>query len=399
MRLLSAILLFSSLLSSVASAQDPRAVEIPAMRPIAWIRPLKEALAKARKEHRLVLLKPVLTSTTGAKLNDETDVWDPASEMIRGGVLTDESVRLFIMRRFVPCSYVQNPGGESDEDAIRLLGPLTPAPPVMDGRQMRVPDQIAFLFVTPEGNLLEERVMGLPSPKSLMETFQSLAQKYPQYFEPTDSEREMLLAPEKNPEHSIAQLEAARLSWELGDWSGCLGFVHEGARSEDPLMNAELAYFSARSCLCRGDYAAAVTELDNAWERLEAARQQSEMETGSWLCDDLLAARARALLDLGQPANALKVYERILKKYPDGNRTGEALYYAGLCDFLLGKTLKSEMEECGALKYVDEAHQYWRRHLDKRPGDVYARRSRIALGLPGDVTCRSPELADRTGWW
>ncbi len=309
------------------------------------------------------------------------------AEVLRGGAFTDDVVINLVNRRFVANFYDVAPPGENfgdawayDKEAIKAIGEVrgkggggTQDP---SGR-VKADAYPAAIFVTPEGKRLDADLYGIVGPAKFVEHLRGVMKKYPEWFVPTKEEAEIEKRADENPRDPQAQLEDARLAWELADWNRCLKRTATTQSLEgSPKIAAELAYLEARVCTCQGEAEKALASLGKA----EKLIQESDP-----MADDVLVARARVRVNQGRYGEALAIYETVIGAYPKGDRVGEALYYSGLCLHYSGKK--------------EEAKKLWRRHREELPGDRLARRSAISLGLEEAEAFLNQEIVDRKGWW
>jgi tetratricopeptide (TPR) repeat protein len=269
-------------------------------------------------------------------------------------------------RRFVAHYYDLAPPGRNagdawayDEDAVKAIGPIRPGRGGMQDNEGRVKADgyPAGVFVTPEGKVFGDRIMGIVTPAELVKRLREAIDKNPDLFKPSKEEEAIAARADADP------LADARVAWELAEWDRCL---KRCAAARGP----EAWYLEARVRTCLGEHDAALKALDEAAKNAPAG-----------MADDLAAARARVLLNQEKYGEAIKIYETITK----GRRAGEALYYAGLCRWWQGDK--------------EKAKELWRRHRADLPSDRLARRSAISLGLPEAQAFLNQELVDRKGWW
>lgn len=295
-----------------------------------------------------------------------------------------------INRRFVPFWYDVAPpdknagdGWAYDEKAVQAIGPLRRVRRGHGGsqdREGRVQAEAypAALIVRPDGVRLGEGLWGIHPPETFVELLKKVMADQPDAFAPSPRERTILSRAKDRPADVRAQLDAARLAWELADFERCIETVERTLGLEDiqPQARAELLYLKGRCLLCQHEPEKARAALGVA---LRHARSQTDTADGA------LVALARCHIQEGNDQLALETLVRLVDVERDGRWVGAALYFAGLCYYRLGAE--------------DQAKKLWRRHRSQMPWDRLARRSAASLGLPEAQAFLNQELLDRKGWW
>lgn len=234
----------------------------------------------------------------------------------------------------------------------------------------------AAVFLTPEGKRVHA-FQGLPAPKEMVRQLRETLKKFPEYAKPSPKEAAILKKADENPSDAKAQLAAAREAWAVADREKSRAYLKR-ARAALPKKPAAWAagipYLEARIALWNGKLNAASARLT------EAASLDPDEKSG--LSDDIAACRARVALEGHDWALAAKLFALVTAAYPDGNRAGESLYFAGLAHHRAGDE--------------ESARRFWRRHVEEYPKDRLARRS--AISLPGAKAFKNQELPDGEGW-
>ena len=307
--------------------------------------------------------------------------------MLRCGAFRDEACINLINRRFVATYFdVAAPGRNSgdawayDEDAMTAIG--RPKPPrwaipggtqYRDGR-VRAGTYPTGIFVAPDGRILGQGLWGILGPEVLHRELKRVLLTYPDHATATPAEIEAFSVAAIDRRDARAQLSAARICWETGDWDASLAYLADGlAASAADELRAELYYLRARVLLCRHQPTLAREQLLNA----ESLAEEPE------LVDAIRAAAARSWMQEGQFDRAQELLEGLIAS--NSSWQGFGRYFAGLCRYRRG-------DETGA-KAV------WRAHKNELPMDRLARRSAASLGLPESEAFMNQQLFERDGWW
>lgn len=268
-----------------------------------------------------------------------------------------------------------------DEDAVKALGTKFVDGPPQNGHQdsdgrIHADSYPAGVFVTPDEKILKGTIVSIPGPAMFINKLLKIMKNNPDYIKPTKEEEEIESRANSNQKDVKAQLDDARLAWELADWERCLKRIETGlAITElENTTKAEFYYLDGRVRTCKGEYEKAMTSIEECSKLIKEDHE---------LADDIKTAKARILLNQKKYLKAGILFEDVIKSYPKGNRIGEALYFAGLCSYLSGSKT--------------EAQKFWKRHIEEFPHDRMARRS--AISLPGASSFKNQELVDREGWW
>lgn len=295
--------------------------------------------------------------------------------MLRGGAYTDEVVISLLNRRFTPFFYDVAPDEQStgdgwayDEAAVKAIGKFEGGRNGVMGADGRVvaDDYPSGVIVTPDGKRLGEPLMGMVTPAELLAYLKGIMEKHPEHFKPTKEELEA----EQSP------LTGARLAWALGEFEAAVKRADAGLAAATGEAKSELLLIKAKALDRLGKWDDAMKAAEAAW----ASRPSKDFE----LSDDIQSEQGRILLAQEKWEDARDYFNAILGKYPKGDRFGEAMYYAGLANYNLGKK--------------EKAKELWRRHAKELPKDRLARRSAISLGLPEVEAFLNQELVDRKGW-
>jgi hypothetical protein len=308
--------------------------------------------------------------------------------VLRSGAYSDEVVTNLVQRRFVACMYDVAPSNKNagdgwayDAEAVRTIGAIDEMPQGrrgggtqdVDGR-VRADSYPAALFLLPDGTRLGDGLWGILSPERMVRELHAVIAKWPEHFAPTDDERAVLTAAEEQPDDVAARLQAARLRWELAEFSAVLPHCADSVLARaTPAERAELLWLRGRALTClrrdaeaREALAAAATAPGVLGDAIELALARLDMRAGA---HERALARLAPLADQSLP----------------GRCSGTAMYYAGLCEHRLGRK--------------DAARGWWRRHRTELPFDRMARRSAASLGLDESEAFLNQELLETKGWW
>src|SRR5262245_367506 len=150
------------------------------------------------------------------------------------------------------------------------------------------------LFLAPDGERLGDGLWGIMPPERLLRGLRDVIEKWPRYFEPTPDERAVLARADALPDDSTAQLDAARLAWELAEFEAVVSRADRGLGKAPLPIRAELRYLKARALTCLG-------RDDEARTALLAID-----ETAANLMLAVQVALARLELRAGKPDEAAK---------------------------------------------------------------------------------------------
>jgi tetratricopeptide (TPR) repeat protein len=299
----------------------------------------------------------------------------------------------FVNRRFIATWYDTAPpdrnAGDAwayDADAVRVLGRLernkgrrraSGGTQDLDGK-VRADSYPAALFIAPDGTRVGDGLWGVLSPEAMLTALRQLVADHPELFPRSDEEQRILARAAGAPASAAAQLDAARLHWELADFDACVRATDAGlaAAGRDRGLRSELLYLKGRALACR--HRADQAEVVLA----EAASLDPPLPA---MRDAITVARARARSAGGDHEGAIALLGDILSRDAPTEWTGAALYETGLALHRLGRG--------------DEAKDVWRRHRRDMPFDRLARRSAASLGLPEAEAFLNQELVDESGWW
>lgn len=307
--------------------------------------------------------------------------------MLRSGAYSDEVVTNLVQRRFVAMMYDVAPPGKNygdgsayDAAAIAAVGPMDE---LRRGRRgggsedkngrVRADSYPTALFLAPDGERLGDGLWGIMPPERLLRGLRDVIAKWPQYFEPAPEERAVLARAEAQPDDATAQLDAARLSWELAEFEAVLSHAKRGLGNAPPPVRAELRYLNARALTCLG-------RDDEARTSLFAIE-----ETGDELALAVQVALARLELRAGKLDAAVERLRPFCTFETPMRHSGAVLYTTALALWRQGAH--------------DEAKVLWRQHRRELPFDRLARRSAASLGLDEAEAFRNQELFETKGWW
>lgn len=311
--------------------------------------------------------------------------------MLRSGAYSDEIVTNLVQRRFVAMMYDVAPPGKNygdgsayDAAAIAAVGPMDE---LRRGRRgggsedrngrVRADSYPTALFLAPDGERLGDGLWGIMPPERLLRGLRDVIAKWPQHFEPTPEERAVLARADAQPDDATAQLDAARLSWELAEFEAVVLHAQRGLGKAPPPLRAELQYLKARALLCLGRDGEARTSLLAIDETID--------ETGADLALAVQVALARLELRAGKPEAAATRLRPFCTFATPMRDSGAVLYTTGLALWRQGAH--------------DEAKVLWRQHRHELPFDRLARRSAASLGLDEAEAFRNQELFETKGWW
>ncbi|HEU4419542.1 MAG TPA: hypothetical protein VFT55_11430 [Planctomycetota bacterium] len=297
-----------------------------------------------------------------------------------------------VQRRFVATMYDVAPpaknygdGSAYDPDAIAAVGPMDELRRGRRGggsedRNGRVTANSypTALFLAPDGERLGDGLWGIMPPERLLRGLRDVIAKWPQYFEPTTEERAVVARADAQPDDADAQLDAARLSWDLAEFEAVVSHAQRGLGKAPPPIRAELQYLKARALTCLG-------RDDEARTSLLALGEATVDETGADLALAVQVALARLELRAGKPEEAATRLRPFCTFATPMRDSGAVLYTTGLALWRQGGH--------------DEAKVLWRQHRRELPFDRLARRSAASLGLDEAEAFRNQELFETKGWW
>ena len=314
------------------------------------------------------------------------------AEVLRSGAYSDEVVANLVQRRFVATMYDVAPpaknygdGSAYDPDAIAAVGPMDELRRGRRGggsedRNGRVSADgyPTALFLAPDGERLGDGLWGIMPPERLLRGLRDVIAKWPKSFEPTTEERAVVARADAQPDDADAQLDAARLSWELAEFEAVVSRADRGLGKAAPPIRAELQYLNARALTCLG-------RDDEARTSLLAIGETTIGEAGAALTLAVQVALARLELRAGKPEAAVARLRPFCTFTAPMRHSGAVLYTTGLALWRQGAH--------------DEAKVLWRQHRRELPFDRLARRSAASLGLDEAEAFRNQELFETKGWW
>ena len=256
---------------------------------IKWVFPFKQAQARARAKQRLLFIRPLPFGT------DETGGWDPVSEVMRAGPLSDERVAALVNRRFIAHYFDLSPRGiASDQPArdfvtasrFRLTRDSVGAPPV--------------LLMTHDGKVLDE-IGNYASADEMLEALVGVLRAHPEFAKPGADEKQ----------HGT-RLSQARIAMELQDLDRALKLIKNRNKPEERLLRVKIHRW-------RGDFEAVAKELPRV-------RKKS-------LANEVKVERAHLLWHQGDMETMQKTLEGLSVLHP---RYTEARYLEGLAWYHTG---------------------------------------------------------------
>ena len=170
------LLSFTLLLAAPLSAATANGTARRDRTGVEWVFPFRQAKARARADSRLLFVKPLPFGS------DAAGGWDPISEVMRAGPLSDERVIGLLNRRFVPLYFdLSERRAAGDEDARAF---------VVDARWNLGKQRVGApptLVMTVDGHVLKE-IDNYATSEEVLQSLTHVLTAHPSFNKPTTRE-------------------------------------------------------------------------------------------------------------------------------------------------------------------------------------------------------------------
>ncbi len=351
-----------TLLAILTSCMLPgagRADHAPSHDRIAYVRPYATAVAQARRDGRILIVRPF---PVGGVLDGSRDGrWCPLADYMRAVTLSDETVVTLINRRFVFTYFSLVDWSElSDPDAKHAIVAVAPEL----GAKVR-PTPPTFFF-SPEGKVLAT-LDTLEAPAAFLRLAKSLLAEHPEYDRPSADEATLAAKSKVDPR---SRLDLARLRLELADVAEARTILESLLATGHGDVRADALHLLGRVSRVEGDAERAeryFAEIDRLPEKVRRP-----------LALDIRMERAHLAALRGEWARSLEAWSAIEADVSSFARLDELLYAKGLSYYRLGRRR--------------DANHTWVRILEELPEGRYYQRARLAAMGP-TYSPPSPDLA------